>query len=522
MSGFFAVRRDAVHPGDLRPDGYKILLEVLVRNRLNRITEVPYTFAPRTAGESKASLREGLRYGRHLTALRLATLRRPRSTAGRLFGFALAGAAGTAVNSVALWALGERAGMPYLPAAFLAVQVAIVWNFAVIDHLVMPPGEHRRGRRFGRFLLLNNTLTPLHLGLLWALVQLAGLHYLSANVLAIVFVFLLRYAVTSSWVYGTPAGGRRLIHAARRTVQARLALALLLAALAFPALLAVAWNGIWTRTGTVPLIIPLAAAVALVAGRLRPDRHEPDVHDRQVDGLLATGFLGTATVLILLMPEPGRATWLVPAALAYLAGAAILLIGTRTAARMRWALLLPLAAIGAHPTLAAVANESLRWTVALLGPDGGGQGLLTTYHRSVLILPEDRLPGLALLGGMLCVTVCALVAGRPWRALTGSAILFAVTAGGVLAALLTGRLFGPEAFRIAALPGVADLLIAVTVAILVTRGVTAAEDRPEPTRPYLPRARFALAALLLLAAVLGVRAMPALTWQPATTAVGSR
>ncbi|HEX9998891.1 MAG TPA: glycosyltransferase, partial [Actinoplanes sp.] len=60
MSGFFAVRRDAVRTAELRPVGYKILLEVLVRSRIQRVTEVAYTFQPRVAGESKASLREGL------------------------------------------------------------------------------------------------------------------------------------------------------------------------------------------------------------------------------------------------------------------------------------------------------------------------------------------------------------------------------------------------------------------------------------------------------------------------------
>ena len=535
MSGFFAVRRDAVRTGELHPDGYKILLEVLVRNRLDRITEIPYRFQPRHAGESKASLREGLRYGRHLAGLRLATLRHPRSAGGRLLGFALAGAAGTGVNSAALWALGERAGLPYLIAAFLAVQVAIVWNFAVIDHLVMPPGEHRRGLRFGRFLLLNNTLTPLHLGMLHALVQLGGLHYLLANLLAVVAVFLLRYAVTSSWVYGAPAGsadaGRRLLHAVRRTVQTRLALALLLTSLAFPALLAIAWNGIWDRAATVPLIVPLAAAIALIGGRLRPDRTEPDVHDRQVDGLLATGFLGSATVLLLLMPESAPISWLVPAALAYLAGAAVLLVGTRTAARMRWALLLPVVALVSLPPAAAAANGALRWLVALLGqpagPTADSRGLSTSYGGTELVLPEGRMPGPALLGAALCLVVCAFVLARPWRAVLGVAVLFAVSAASVLATLLIGRLFGPEAFRIAALPVVADLLLASAVAVLVSRWAgRPATDEPEPApvpaRLHLPRARFALAMLVVVAALLGLYGLPALQWQPAVAAVGSR
>jgi len=71
MSGFFAVRAAAVDAGQLQPLGYKILLELIVRARPARIVEVPYTFQPRLAGESKSSLREGLRFLRHLVILRL-------------------------------------------------------------------------------------------------------------------------------------------------------------------------------------------------------------------------------------------------------------------------------------------------------------------------------------------------------------------------------------------------------------------------------------------------------------------
>jgi dolichol-phosphate mannosyltransferase len=71
MSGFFAVRAAALDADRLRPLGYKILLELIVRCRLQRITEVPYQFQDRFAGESKASFTEGLRFLRHLVVLRL-------------------------------------------------------------------------------------------------------------------------------------------------------------------------------------------------------------------------------------------------------------------------------------------------------------------------------------------------------------------------------------------------------------------------------------------------------------------
>jgi dolichol-phosphate mannosyltransferase len=72
MSGFFLVRKAAIDPEVLRPTGFKILLEILVRTPGLRRAEVGYEFAARFAGDSKASLKEGMAYLRHLARLRLA------------------------------------------------------------------------------------------------------------------------------------------------------------------------------------------------------------------------------------------------------------------------------------------------------------------------------------------------------------------------------------------------------------------------------------------------------------------
>lgn len=76
MSGFFAVRRSSLEIDGLRPLGYKILLELVVRNRPGRVVEVPFTFQPRHGGESKSTVSEGLRFLRHLAKLRAGSTRR--------------------------------------------------------------------------------------------------------------------------------------------------------------------------------------------------------------------------------------------------------------------------------------------------------------------------------------------------------------------------------------------------------------------------------------------------------------
>jgi len=69
------------------------------------------------------------------------------------------------------------------------------------------------------------------------------------------------------------------------------------------------------------------------------------VHDRQLDVILAVPLLAAALWLNLgwADPSPGEVSTRVLAALVlFLAGAALLLLGTRMTARLRWVLCLPL------------------------------------------------------------------------------------------------------------------------------------------------------------------------------------
>ncbi|GAA1856401.1 hypothetical protein GCM10009836_40760 [Pseudonocardia ailaonensis] len=89
LSGFFAVRPAALDLDAVDPIGYKILLELVVRSGLTEVAEVGFTFGQRHAGESKSTVREGLRFFKHLAVLRTSTLRTRRSrrsprTASRL------------------------------------------------------------------------------------------------------------------------------------------------------------------------------------------------------------------------------------------------------------------------------------------------------------------------------------------------------------------------------------------------------------------------------------------------------
>jgi dolichol-phosphate mannosyltransferase len=69
LSGFFCCRRAAISGLELKPRGFKILLELLVCAPRLRVRDEPFVFAARHAGESKASTRQGVLFLGHLLSL---------------------------------------------------------------------------------------------------------------------------------------------------------------------------------------------------------------------------------------------------------------------------------------------------------------------------------------------------------------------------------------------------------------------------------------------------------------------
>ncbi|ALU39650.1 glycosyl transferase family 2 [Kocuria flava] len=192
MTGFFGFRRAAVHTDRLRPSGFKILLEILGRHRLD-VAEVPFVFGQRLAGDSKAGWREGGRFLRQLAVLRF----------GRLAGFGLVGAIGTVLNLLIMGVL-VGLGAHYLVAAVVAAEVTIVTNFLMQERMVFHRTRSAAGplqRRFLRSFVFNNADAALRLPLLWGLVEVLGANSVAAQAATLAGAFVVRYLYHSRVVY---------------------------------------------------------------------------------------------------------------------------------------------------------------------------------------------------------------------------------------------------------------------------------------------------------------------------------
>ncbi|GAA3917254.1 glycosyltransferase [Microbacterium invictum] len=192
MTGFFLVDREAVDVDALRPRGFKILLEILARRQL-RVAEVPFQFASRHAGESKASIRQGLRFLTQLAMLRF----------GRMSAFALVGGAGAVVNLVIMWGL-IRLGVDYVVAAIIASELTIIGNFLLLEFLVFADMRAESGRMWHRFLksfAFNNVEAIIRIPVMWVLVESAHIPSVLAAGLTLIAAFVLRFVFHALVVY---------------------------------------------------------------------------------------------------------------------------------------------------------------------------------------------------------------------------------------------------------------------------------------------------------------------------------
>jgi putative flippase GtrA len=138
---------------------------------------------------------------------RPAGVRTARARSARLWRFAAVGASGLLVNTLALAALVDGAGLGYLVGAILATQGSSAWNFGLTELWVFGnrPLRGRRANRAARFLAVNNAALVARAPLLLLLASGLGVNYLVANGLSLAVLFLFRYSLAETWIWSRAA-----------------------------------------------------------------------------------------------------------------------------------------------------------------------------------------------------------------------------------------------------------------------------------------------------------------------------
>ncbi len=124
MGGLFIFKKTILKGAKLSPVGFKISVEVLMRTKHNKVSEIPYKFLKRENDDSKATLNQGLEFFKHMWNI-FTTV----PEAGRFLKFCIVGGSGVFVNLGVLYGLVEFYDVGKNMAWATAVIISIFTNY---------------------------------------------------------------------------------------------------------------------------------------------------------------------------------------------------------------------------------------------------------------------------------------------------------------------------------------------------------------------------------------------------------
>lgn len=196
LTGLFLIRRAAIDTAVLRPNGFKILLEILIRCPGLRVSEIHFDFANRQEGESKADFQEGLNFFRHLLRLRL--------TANQSFPkLAVVALASLLLDTAVFVAAQKFLSLPYLVTAVFLAQFIIILRFYLTEKWVLGGSDSVPGWPSLRRFWITNQLSLLfvRVPLLVAFVSVWHWSLMLAILVAIIVESIVRYTLSEQWVF---------------------------------------------------------------------------------------------------------------------------------------------------------------------------------------------------------------------------------------------------------------------------------------------------------------------------------
>jgi dolichol-phosphate mannosyltransferase len=197
VSGFFAVRKQVVEKAELKPRGYKILLEVLGKGMWEKDKEIPFEFVDREIGDSKLKIKTIIEYAQQVIDITFHSFTHHQSAAWRewmrIFKFGLVGLSGIVINLGILFLLVEFAHLDKMLASLIAIELSIINNFIWNDLWTFSTVENRKLSSWWHRLLAFNVVSlggvAINLGIFYALTSWFAVYYLLAQLVGILLAF---------------------------------------------------------------------------------------------------------------------------------------------------------------------------------------------------------------------------------------------------------------------------------------------------------------------------------------------
>lgn len=197
-SGFFMFKSFVIEGADLKPIGWKILIEILAKGTYTNIIEIPYQFHARAAGESKMSLKEQWNYLEHLF-----TLVKNSPEDRRFFIFALVGISGVMVNLIFYSMFIHWLHLGVVTSGFLSACVAMMSNFFFNDQFTWQDVQNNDSliKRAFKFVTTSVVGILINTTVLYVLFHALHFHYFISNLCGIVCGTVWNYTINNAWTW---------------------------------------------------------------------------------------------------------------------------------------------------------------------------------------------------------------------------------------------------------------------------------------------------------------------------------
>lgn len=210
VSGFFAIRKDVVAQAQLKPRGYKILLEVLGKGTWENDKELPFEFSDREIGSSKLKIKTIIEYAEQVMDITLYSFAHHQSAAWRewkrVFKFGIVGLTGIVINLGILYLLVEYASLNKDLASPIAIEVAILNNFIWNDLWTFRSNENGKlssgWQRLVAFNIVSAGGAAINYGIFLVLTAVFGVYYLAAQFIGILLGFIWNFMVNRRFTWG--------------------------------------------------------------------------------------------------------------------------------------------------------------------------------------------------------------------------------------------------------------------------------------------------------------------------------
>jgi dolichol-phosphate mannosyltransferase len=207
-SGFFAFRKGVIKDAPLQPQGFRMLFEILGKGKWETVKEIPYILQVRQEGQTKLKGSTVLAYLKQLWGLLVYSLGTQHSHGHdeivRLLTFVVVGASGIVVNIGTLYLLTEYADLWYVWSACIGVELSILTNFFLNDHITFSHLKSKLTRlhRFGLYHFVSVGGIIITILTMSILVEMLHIWYIVGSLVGIGIAFVWNFTMNRGITWG--------------------------------------------------------------------------------------------------------------------------------------------------------------------------------------------------------------------------------------------------------------------------------------------------------------------------------